>query len=242
MRMPPPLTLGGDLEERNYKSGKFAFGSLTTITLYHDYICPWCYTGFFHALKLMKQYGVNFDWRGTELIPPSMDYTPAAPKPVDPNAPPPPPPKPSRFDLFAEAEGFVPPKPRPSFVRSHRALLGQEFAWRQGVAATVAYNEAVYRGFWEEQVDISNLDLLTELAVRAGLDGTAFEAAVTAEQDVENIVPFDDDAYATGIRHVPLFLFGGEELLTEAPYTSLAAACDNFLFRLERWKAKGLIT
>lgn len=235
VRFPPPVAPSGDPEERNYKSDKFQLGTLTTAVLIHDYICPWCYVGWFQAQRLRKEFGIAFDWRGAELIPPSMEYTPRPPQPVDPDAPPKPP---SRFDRFAEAEGLVPPSPRPAFVRSHRALLGQEFAWRLGPEAVVAYNEAVYLAFWERREDISDLAVLTRLAEGVGLDGAAFAAAVEGEQDVDNIIPFDDDAYANGIRHVPTFVFGAEELLAEAPYHSLAAAAENFIARLERWKPK----
>lgn len=236
MRMPPPIALTGDPEERNYKSDKFVFCTQTSISLWHDYICPWCFVGFHQAMRLTKEFGVTFDWRGAELLPPGMAYTPHPPPPLDPNAPSAPP---SRFDRFAQSEGLVPPSPRPAFVRSHRALLGQEFALRTGDYDTVvAYNEAVYRAFWERREDISDIQVLTPLAEAAGMDGTAFAQAVEAEQDVDNIVPFDDDAYANGIRHVPLFLFGGEELLTEAPYASLAAATESFLVRREKFQGK----
>ena len=241
MRMPPPVRLTGHADERNYQSPQFTMGSLTTITLYHDYICPWCYVGFFQAMRLTQEHGVIFDWRGSELLPPSMEFTPSPPKPVDPDAPPR---QPGRFDLFAEAEGLVPPEPRPAFVRSHHALLGQEFARRAdavagGTAQVVAYNEGVYRAFWEQREDIADVTVLSRIAGSLGWDVAAFAAAIEAEQDLNNIVPYDDDAYATGIRHLPLFVFGGEEMLAEAPYASLAAATANFLFRQAKYQEKG---
>src|SRR4028119_1900852 len=112
MRMPPPLELSGDPDERNYTSDKFVLGSLTSVTLYHDYLCPWCWIGFLQAQRLQSEYDLTFDWRGAELMPASISYTPAPPKPDDPNAPPPPPAPKNRFDLFVESEGFVMPTPR----------------------------------------------------------------------------------------------------------------------------------
>ena len=129
MPNPPPVGLTEDPDKRNNRSPRFVLGSLTSVTLAHDFICPWCYVGYFHARRLTDEFGVTFDWRGFELIPPGMVYTPAPPQPVDSDAPPTPP---SRFKLFAQAEGLVPPSPRPAFTRSHRALLGAEFARAQG--------------------------------------------------------------------------------------------------------------
>lgn len=235
MRMPPPIALTGDPDERNYKSPKFTLGSLTTITLFHDYICPWCWVGFHQARRLTGEFGLAFDWRGAELIPPGMAYTPAAPSPK--SAAPAAPPRPKgRFDRFLDEEGIVLPAPRPAFVRSHAALLGAEFARDAGHFD--AFNEAVYRGFWEHHEDISDLAVLERLASAVGLDGAALAASVRAERFAETIVPFDEDAYARGIRHVPTFLFGAEEYLAEAHYADLAHAAERFLARAKRFKEK----
>jgi predicted DsbA family dithiol-disulfide isomerase len=236
---PPPVFPSTDQEARNYKSDKFELGSLTHIVLAHDYLCPWCWIGFLHSRRLTEEYGVTFDWRGFELVPPRMDYTPAPPKPVDPNEPPAPPKPPTRFDLFVQAEGFVMPSPRPAFTRTHNALLGAEWAFLElGPQGFDLYNEAIYRGFWEKREDIANVDVLARLAGDAGLDSSALVAAVTEQRYENNIVPYDDDAYAVGIRHVPTFLFNGEEKLAEAPYADLARATERFLVRAEKFKGK----
>jgi len=236
MRIPPPVTLTGDPDERNHKSPKFTLGSLTTITLYHDPLCPWCYVGWKQAKRLREEFGVEFEWRGAELVPPSMEYTPAPPKPADPDAPP----KPKgRFDLFAEAEGVMMPDPRPKFTRTHKALLGAEFAWIEGGPEKFeTFNDAVYQGYWEQGADIDDLDVLAGYAAGAGLDVAQFRKAVGEERYADSVLPFDDDAYAAGVRHVPTFIFNAEERLAEAPYTDLARATERFLIRRERFFKK----
>jgi predicted DsbA family dithiol-disulfide isomerase len=76
------------------------------------------------------------------------------------------------------------------------------------------------------------------LARSAGLDSDAFVAAIEAEQHADRIVPFDDPAYAIGIRHIPTFIFGAEEQMAEANYTDLAHATERFLFRLKKRQGK----
>ena len=162
-----------------------------------------------------------------------MSYTPAPPKLVDPDAPPAPP---SRFDKFLIAEGVPLTSPRPKFVRSHAALLGAEYVIHtDGRDAFDAYNEAVYRGYWEHHVDISDHDALGGLAEIAGVNGAALIDSIRAEKFAENILPFDDTAYANGIRHVPTFIFNGEEHLAEAHYSDLAHAVERFVVRAERF-------
>jgi predicted DsbA family dithiol-disulfide isomerase len=238
MRRPPPLELSRDPDERNYKSDKFVLGSLTSVTLYHDFLCPWCWIGILQAQRLQAEYGLTFDWRGAELMPVSIPYTPAPPKPEDSNASPPPPTVKSRVDLFVESEGFVMPAPRPPFVRTHNALLAAEWARAEGAEAFNTFNEAVYRAYWERCDNISDLEVLEALANSVGLKGASLADSIRADRYTENILPFDDEAYAAGIRHVPTFIFGAEEFLAEANYADLAHAAERFLFRLERHRAK----
>jgi predicted DsbA family dithiol-disulfide isomerase len=129
--------------------------------------------------------------------------------------------------------------PRPSFVPSHKALLGAEYAWIEaGSAAFDAYNEAVYRAFWERYEDISDLDVLVRLAAGAGLDEAAFAEAIRSERYADNLIPFDDPIYGIGVRHVPTFLFGAEEQMAEANYSDLAHGAERFLVWQERLKGR----
>lgn len=238
LRRPPLKQLTGNPSERDRFSPDFALGSLTSITLVVDTLCPWCWVGWVQAQKLQQEFGVTFDWRHAELIPPEMEFNPSPPKPRDPNSPPDPPRPPSRFDLFLETEGIPLASPRPPFVRTHSALLGAEFAWAAGRDAFDVYNEAQYRGYWENHDDLADLDVLTGYANRAGLDTAAFRQSVESEQYARNIIPFDDDAYAIGVRHVPTFIFNAEEVLAEAPYSDLARATERFLIRSERFRER----
>ncbi len=236
---PPPVFPSNDMEARNRNSDKFELGSLTNVVVAHDFLCPWCYVGWFHAKRLTQEFGLTLDWRGFELMPPEMEYTPSPPKPVDPDAPPAPPPAPSRFELFAVAEGITMPTPRPPFTRTHNALLGAEWARSLGdPAAFDTYNDAVYKAFWEQCADIADVDVLAALADGAGLSGAACADSVRAKRWEENITPYDDEAYRVGIRHVPSFIFNGEELLAEAPYADLARAAERFLIRAEKFTGK----
>ena len=188
---------------------------MLTVTIAHDYICPWCWVGFFQAKRLQNEFPqITLDWRGYELIPEERFPIPpfTGPKPRDPARPL------SRFELFAQSEG-VPFNPVRTIgaVRSHNALEGAEFAKEHGVEAFDRYNEGVYRAYWEKMQDISDKTLLRGIAREAGLDDEVFAAAVTERRYDAQIVPFDDEAYAEDITHVPTFKFRGERC-AEAPY------------------------
>ena len=194
------------------------------VTVAHDYLCPWCWVGFFQAQKLTEEFPqITLDWRGYELLPeelgPLPDYKP---QPKDPTAPP------SRFDLFAEAEGVPLHQRTIGVVRTHAALEGAEFVKDKAPERFDAYNEAVYRAFWERSEDISDLDVLSALARSAGVDAAAFRQAVAAKAYYDKIVRFDDDAYARDVTHVPTFLFRGERC-AEAPYSTIRDLARRFL-------------
>ena len=198
------------------------------IALYHDYLCPWCWVGFFQARKLTVETGVTFDWIGASLYPPALDGPPSSPGPrpavlADVETPK------TRFALFCEAEGIFLPSPQPGFVRTHNALLAAEWAKRAG--GFEALNEEIYRAHWERCENIESIDVLAALAEKLGLDGASLAESVRAREFDEKILHFDDGAYNVGVRHVPTFLFGGEELLAEAHYVELKYAAERFLLR-----------
>lgn len=232
-KLPLVVPLGTTSERSRYSSD-FNMGTLTTIVVAHDYVCPWCYVALFQTKKLTEQFGVTFDWRGFELYPPGMEVP--GKSVVDPNAPPPPP---SRFDRFLEMEELTIPSPRPTFRRSHNALMGAEWALLDvGPEAAEEYNEAVYRAYWQEHKDISKPEVLAAIVERIGLDGAALKASLVARRYESHIVPYDDESYSIGIRHVPTFIFGTSERLAEANYTDLARATERFLLRSAKFVGK----
>lgn len=196
-----------------------------TVSVMHDYLCPWCWVGFFQAQKLAAEFPqLTLNWVGAELLPEELGPLPEhKPTPKDPNAPP------SRFELFAQSEGVPLTENRTiGVVRTHFALEGAEYVKDKAPAAFDAYNEAVYRAFWERSEDISNLDVLCPLAAGVGLDADDFLRAVSSKTYHDKIIRFDDDAYAADITHVPTFAFRGERC-AEAPYEIIRDLASRFL-------------
>ncbi|MBC8143117.1 MAG: DsbA family protein, partial [Armatimonadetes bacterium] len=129
--------------------------------------------------------------------------------------------------------------PRPPFLPMHNALLAAEYATvTHGADAAHTFIAVLYRAYWEKHEDISDHDVLQGYAEAQGLDAAPLLASVAKDEFVANILDFDDDAYAAGIRHVPTFVFGAEERLAEAPYTDLARATERLLVRIEKQKGK----
>ncbi len=198
------------------------------VIIAHDYLCPWCWVGFFQAQKLQREFPqIVLDWQGYELRPEELGDLPVYDsKPKDPDAPL------TRFELFAASEGVTLHPRTIGVVRTHAPLEGAEWVKDKFPAKFDAYNEAVYRAFWERSDDISNLDILGNLVASIGIDDRSdvsdFLSAVANKKYYDKIVRFDADAYAADVTHVPTFRFRGERC-AEAPYETIRAMASRFL-------------
>jgi predicted DsbA family dithiol-disulfide isomerase len=210
-----------------------------TVIIAHDYLCPWCWVGFFHAQRLKEEFPhIRQDWRGYELLPeelgPLPDYRP---QPRDPTAPL------SRFELFAKEEGHPVPEGRTiGIIRTHNALEGAEYIKDLHPEHFDAYNEAVYRAFWERSEDISDIGVLQAILAKIGLDSPGiqiqFGESLAGKVYHDRIVRFDDGAYADDITHVPTFVFRGERC-AEAPYATIRDLATRFVIWYGKKEAAG---
>jgi len=195
-----------------------------SVTIAHDYLCPWCWVGYFHALRLKEDFpNIEQIWVGYELLPeelgPLPDYKP---RPRDRE-------NPSRFDLFTDSEEVIIPDDRTlGIIRTHNALEGAEWFKEHAPDRFDDYNGAVYRGFWQHSVDISDLTILTGIAADNGADPDAFRSALEAKQYHDKIIRFDEGAYAADVTHVPTFIFRGERC-AEAPYSNIRDLASRYL-------------
>jgi predicted DsbA family dithiol-disulfide isomerase len=194
------------------------------VTVAHDYLCPWCWAGYIHSVRLKEEFPkLKLNWVGYELLPeelgPIPEYTP---RPRDPE-------NPTRFDRFLDTEGIVIPAGRTiGIVRTHNALEGAEWFKEHAPDQFDGYNGDVYRAFWEHSLDISNLDILTDIAVANGGNPDSFRMALEGKYYHGKIVRFDDDAYSADVTHVPTFIFRGERC-AEAPYDTIRDLATRFL-------------
>jgi predicted DsbA family dithiol-disulfide isomerase len=196
-----------------------------TVLIAHDYLCPWCWIGFFQARRLSEEFPqIRQDWRGFELLPESLGPLPHyKPRPHDPSAPP------SRLDILAEIDGVPIPKDRTiGVVRTHDALQGAEYVKAKAPDRFDTYNERVYRALWEQSADISDHQILGQIAEASGLDVDDFLGALTRREYSNKIVDFNEPAYGLDVTHVPTFVFRGERC-AEAPYSTIRDMAQRFV-------------
>jgi riboflavin biosynthesis pyrimidine reductase/predicted DsbA family dithiol-disulfide isomerase len=189
-----------------------------SIPVAHDFNCPWCWVGLFQAQRLKREFGIEIEWLGFELMPKCMKNEPTIPKVDPPNRPA----TLSRLSLLLFAENMaLPLVPKPPDVRTYNAHQAVEYAKTEGVQDALV--EAIYRAYWEDGRDINKISTLCEVANGIVSDIDKMKLAMENDQFGSKIVDFDDDAYAAGVYNVPTF-FIGEKRLAEQPYSAIRKA------------------
>ncbi len=182
--------------------------SRVTIDIYSDVVCPWCYVGkrrLERALnRLEDAVQAEVSWRPFELNPTmpleGMDRTAYLEA------------KFGSLNVFhsmeehvleaGSAEGlsfaFEHIRRTPNTFAAHRLIW---YGRRQGLQDAVV--ESLFRGYFEEGVDLGSLPELVRLAGRAGLTAEAF---LHSPEGIAEVKAEEVQGYRLGIRAVPYFV------------------------------------
>jgi len=175
-----------------------------TIPVAHDFVCPWCWVALIQVRNLRAEFPVRFEWIGYELWPPELPFPEPTPKPA-PN--PDRPPTPSRLEFLLHLEDITLPNvERPNRIRTTHAHQAVEFAKLSGQGDRLL--ESIYEAYWERGEAIHEPATILSLARLLDLDLHALEGAMANRLFRDQVIGFDDDAYASGIYNVPTITIG----------------------------------
>ncbi len=188
------------------------------ITVFSDYVCPFCYLEEPDLTRVKEAYGdrVEVDWRAYELRP---DPVPT----LDPdgdylhrvwNA--------SVYPM-AEALGMKLRLP-PVQPRSRKALEAAEFAREKGLYDEM--HNALFRAFFEDGRDIGDVEVILDVAAPVGLDLSELRMALAEDRYTEKVLADEELSRKLGVSSVPTMLvtpagaeFSEAEVITGAqPY------------------------
>ncbi len=190
------------------------------IDIYSDTVCPWCYLGkrrFELALAQRPYLEPRVTWRPFELNPDMpwdgverAAYLTAKMGGAERVAP-----LEEALTQQGEAIGvrfrFDLIKRMPNSRRSHLLVA---HAARYGLQARV--KDRVMQAFFEEGVDIGELDELVRLGVEAGLGEREARAALVLREGQDGVVAAERHAGTLGITSVPTYIFDGQYTLSGA--------------------------
>ncbi len=190
------------------------------IDIFSDTVCPWCFLGkrrFELALLERPQYEPRVTWRPYELNP-DMPWEgverasyltakigdPAKVAAME-----------EALKRHGEAAGlhfrFDLIERMPNSRRSHLLIA---HAGRHGLQAKI--KDRVMRAYFEEGVDIGDLEQLVRLGVEGGLAERETRSALVLREGQDGVVAAERHAAVLGITAVPTFVFDGQYTLSGA--------------------------
>ncbi len=180
------------------------------ITVYSDYICPFCYVGHHRLQRLRDSYDLKINWCFLEIHPEisakgeaidSLDYPSEQWQKMLTN-----------LKRIAGEEGI--PLSRLSFITSSRdALLLSEAAKQCGRDIFYALHNKLFNAYFVDSINIGDRHILREIARACGIDEDTIDSAWTDKKHQQRLLDNFNSARQHKIQSVPSFIFG-ERVLT----------------------------
>ncbi|GHA90161.1 DsbA family oxidoreductase [Modicisalibacter luteus] len=197
-----------------------------TLIVWSDYVCPFCYLEAPELDALVSHFGerIHVEWRAFELRPepvptldPDGDYL---------------------HDIWGRAvypmarqRGMTLQLPR---IQPRSRLAHEAAKWAMDHDAFAPMHTELFRGFFEDSLDLADPQALIETANYLGLDGDSLGRYLAEGRYREAVLADQEDAHRWGISGVPamLLLRDGEALGTvqgAQPREHLIQAIDRFV-------------
>lgn len=175
---------------------------MVKVQVWSDFVCPFCMIAEQPLLEAVRASGlpVDIEWMPFELRPyPTPTLRPEDcylqtvwPQSVYPVA--------ERFGVELRLPS-VSPQP-------YTALAWQGYQFARTNDRGHAYNDLVLRAFFQEDQDIGRIEVLAQIALRAGLDPADFEGALREGRYRDAHEQALSMARAQGVNSVPAFRIG----------------------------------
>jgi predicted DsbA family dithiol-disulfide isomerase len=179
------------------------------LTVFSDYICPFCYVGHHRLMRLRDEYDLKINWCFIEIHPESspegepvasLEYPSEQWNRLMQN-----------LEAVAREEGIT--MAEHSFTTNSRdALLLSEAAKEQGREKFYNLHEKLFAAFFVDSRNIGDRNILRELAADSGIDNEVVESAWQDRKYQQRILSNYDTARKHEIQAVPSFIFGDRKL------------------------------
>ena len=196
---------------------------LLRVTLFTDYICPFCYIGDLRLQHLQNDYEVLVNFRFIEIHP----DTPAQGTTID------------TLDYsdeqwqgmmdglleMAREEGIT-LAPVRMLANSHRALLLAEAVKKEGRDIFYVFNQALYREYFLSGRNIGDVEVLRKIARDSGVSDSVIENA-WSDAELEKILQMNMSmAVKAEVSGTPTFFIGQQRLTGAVPLSTLRQAAE----------------
>jgi predicted DsbA family dithiol-disulfide isomerase len=179
------------------------------LTVFSDYICPFCYVGHHRLMRLRDEYDLKINWCFIEIHPEtsaegepvaSLEYPSEQWNQLMQN-----------LEAVAKEEGIA-MADHTFTTNSKDALLLSEAAKEQGREKFYDLHEKLFAAFFVDSRNIGDRNVLCELAADSGIDNEVIESAWQEEKYRQRILSSYHAARQHEIQAVPSFIFGERKL------------------------------
>ena len=193
------------------------------ITVYSDYICPFCYVGHHRLQRLRDSYDLKINWCFLEIHP----ETSAEGEPID------------SLDYPSEqwqkmldnleriaAEENIPLSTLSFITNSKDALVLSEAAKQCGREIFYDLHEKLFSAYFVDGKNIGDRNILKEIANSCGIGEAVIESSWTDSKYPQRLLENFNSARKHDVQSVPSFVFGERVLtgvVTEQTFREAAA-------------------
>lgn len=191
--------------QTNERIYKMSDSNAIKVVVFSDYVWPFCYMAKSSLDKAMQNVELTVEWKAFELRPGGSRPDPSYAKMIE-----------SRWPQTIQMGRQYGVEMRTHTLGidtrpAHQALkIVQEMA----PAKTDAFNVAIFEAYFQDDADIGQIEVLTNLANQLGVDGQALESRMNAQERLQHVLDDEDFAFQNGISGVPAFIFMDKYLLS----------------------------
>ncbi|MDH5425323.1 MAG: DsbA family protein [Gammaproteobacteria bacterium] len=193
------------------------------ISVFSDYICPFCYIGHHRLQQLRQDYELKINWCFVEIHPETpaqgmptteLNYNDAQWQSVV-----------TSLNSLIEQDQ-LPFKHEHQFTtNSHKALLLAEASKPLGADIFYRLHNRLFEAFFVDLLNIGDEDILRQIASECGIADSVTEAAITNNAELENHLQlYKEFASKAQIRGVPTTIIGQQSIPGVAGLTTLREA------------------
>ena len=192
------------------------------IVVFSDYICPFCYIGFYRVEQLRNNFDIDFEWRpfeihpetpkeGTELknLPFPNEYLEMMK---------------ANIQKLADDVG-ISLSLNDKLPKSRLALYFSEYARKKGKFDE--FHKLVFDAYWKDGRDIGDQDFLLSIAGSIGFRKEEILEYIDSDEPFEELKKSLRDLRKYGINGVPTFIIGDRIVVGAQPYEVFEKVINN---------------
>lgn len=194
------------------------------LTIFSDFICPWCYVGQGVVEKLKAEYQIDLEWRPFYLYldtpPEGMDIPDYVKRARAAGSE-------ERLSQIANLYGM----PFVSTERIYNTRLAHEATeYAREHRRGNEFHSVVFRKVYAEGYDISQWEVLRAAALEVGLNADEMQVNVESGKYTVEVAEQVEQAYAAGVTGVPTYVINNRYAIVGAqPYEKFKKALDRIL-------------